>query len=159
MSFHRITLTVNGSLEIVDIPGHLTLLQMLRDKLGLTGTKNGCASGECGACTVLLNGDAVNSCMVLAAECDGAEVVTIEGLVRAGGLDPIQQSMIDSGGVQCGFCTPGVIMSARALLNRNPHPTEFEIRDALTGNLCRCTGYNRIVEAVKSAADREAEAV
>jgi aerobic carbon-monoxide dehydrogenase small subunit len=159
MSFHRITLTVNRSLEIVDVPGHLTLLQMLRDKLGLTGTKNGCASGECGACTVLLNGDAVNSCMVLAAECDGAEVITIEGLVQAGGLDPIQQSMIDSGGVQCGFCTPGVIMSARALLNRNPHPTEFEIRDALTGNLCRCTGYNRIVEAVKSAAEREAEAV
>jgi len=159
MSFHRITLTVNGSLEIVDVPGHMTLLQMLRDKLGLTGTKNGCASGECGACTVLLNGEAVNSCMVLAAECDEAVVITIEGLIQAGRLDPIQQSMIDSGGVQCGFCTPGVIISARALLNRNPHPSEFEIRDALTGNLCRCTGYNRIVEAVKLAAEREADAV
>lgn len=158
MSFHRITLTVNGSLEIVDVPGHMTLLQMLRDKLGLTGTKNGCASGECGACTVLLNGDAVNSCMVLAAECDEAVVTTIEGLSHDGQLDALQQSMIDSGGVQCGFCTPGIIMSARALLNRNPHPTEFEIRDALTGNLCRCTGYNRIVEAVKVAAEREAEA-
>jgi len=159
MSFHRITLTVNGSQEMVDVPGHMTLLQMLRDKLALTGTKNGCASGECGACTVLLNGEAVNSCMVLAAECDGAVVITIEGLTQNGKLDPIQQSMIDFGGVQCGFCTPGIIMSARALLNRNPHPTEFEIRDALTGNLCRCTGYNRIIEAVKAAAERSVEAV
>jgi aerobic carbon-monoxide dehydrogenase small subunit len=157
MSYHRITLTVNGSAEVVDVPGHMTLLQMLRDKLAMTGTKNGCASGECGACTVLLNGDAVNSCMVLAAECDGAEIITIEGLSNNGKLDPIQQAMIDLGGVQCGFCTPGVIISARALLNRNPHPSEFEIRDALTGNLCRCTGYNRIVEAIKAAADRISE--
>lgn len=157
MSFHRITLTVNGSAEVVDVPGHMTLLQLLRDKLALTGTKNGCASGECGACTVMLNGDAVNSCMVLAAECDGAEVITVEGLSQAGKLDPIQQAMIDLGGVQCGFCTPGVLISARALLNRNPHPSEYEIRDALTGNLCRCTGYNRIVEAIKAAAERISE--
>lgn len=157
MSFHRITLTVNGSAEVVDVPGHMTLLQLLRDKLALTGTKNGCASGECGACTVMLNGDAVNSCMVLAAECDGAEVITVEGLSEAGKLDPIQQAMIDLGGVQCGFCTPGVLISARALLNRNPHPSEYEIRDALTGNLCRCTGYNRIVEAIKAAAERISE--
>lgn len=156
MSFHRITLFVNGSQEMVDVPGHMTLLQMLRDKLALTGTKNGCSSGECGACTVLLNGDAVNSCMVLAAECDGAEVVTIEGLSKNGQLDPLQQSMIDFGAIQCGFCTPGVVISARALLNRNPRPSEYEIRDALTGNLCRCTGYNRIVEAIKAAAEREA---
>lgn len=159
MSYHRITLKVNGSLEVVDVPGHMTLLQMLRDKLSLTGTKNGCASGECGACTVLLNGDAVNSCMVLAAECDGVEVLTVEGLSKKGELDMLQKTIMELGGVQCGFCTPGVLMSARALLNRNPHPTEFEIRDALTGNLCRCTGYNRIVEAVKVAADRQAAAL
>jgi len=152
MSFHRITLTVNGSVEQVDVPGNYTLLQMLREKLALTGTKNGCATGECGACTVILNGDAVNSCMVIAAECDGAEVTTIEGLSKNGVLDPVQQMLIEEGGVQCGFCTPGVVMSARALLNRNPDPTEFEVRDALSGNLCRCTGYNRIVKAVLKAA-------
>jgi aerobic-type carbon monoxide dehydrogenase small subunit (CoxS/CutS family) len=131
----------------------MTLLQMLREKLALTGTKNGCASGECGACTVLLNGNAVNSCMVLAAECDGADVVTVEGLAKNGELDPLQKKMIELGGVQCGFCTPGVLMSAKALLMRNPNPSEYEIRDALTGNLCRCTGYNRIVEAIKAAAE------
>jgi len=153
MSFHRITLTVNGSAEVVDVPGQMTLLLMLRDKLALTGTKNGCASGECGACTVLLNGNAVNSCMVLAAECDGADVVTVEGLAKNGEMDALQKKIIDLGGVQCGFCTPGILMSAKALLMRNPNPTEFEIRDALTGNLCRCTGYNRIVEAIKAAAE------
>jgi len=153
MSFHRITLTVNGSAEVVDVPGQMTLLLMLRDKLALTGTKNGCASGECGACTVLLNGNAVNSCMVLAAECDGADVVTVEGLAKNGEMDALQKKIIELGGVQCGFCTPGILMSAKALLMRNPNPTEFEIRDALTGNLCRCTGYNRIVEAIKAAAE------
>jgi carbon-monoxide dehydrogenase small subunit len=152
MTFHRITLTVNGSVEQVDVPGNYTLLQMLREKLALTGTKNGCATGECGACTVILNGDAVNSCMVIAAECDGAIVTTIEGLSKNGVLDPVQQMLIEEGGVQCGFCTPGVVMSARALLNRNPDPSEFEVRDALSGNLCRCTGYNRIVKAVLKAA-------
>ncbi len=157
MSYHRITLKVNGSLEVVDISGNMTLLQMLREKLALTGTKNGCASGECGACTVLMNGDAVNSCMVLAAECDGAEIVTVEGLARNGEMDIVQKTLIDLGAVQCGFCTPGVLISARALLNRNPHPSEFEIRDALSGNLCRCTGYNRIVEAVKVAAEIEGQ--
>ncbi len=155
MSFHRITLTINHTLYQVDIPGHLTLLQMLREKVGLTGTKNGCASGECGACTVLLNGDAVNSCMVLAAECDGADVVTIEGLAQDGEMDSLQKFIIEEGGVQCGFCTPGILMSARALLNRNPHPTEFEIREAISGNLCRCTGYNRIVAAISKAAQYE----
>lgn len=157
MSYHRITLKVNGSLEMVDVPGHMTLLQMLREKLALTGAKNGCASGECGACTVLMNGDAVNSCMVLAAECDGAEIVTVEGLAKNGEMDVVQKTLVDLGAVQCGFCTPGVLISARALLNRNPHPTEFEIRDALSGNLCRCTGYNRIVEAVKVAAELEGQ--
>lgn len=155
MSFHRIILTINGSTEQVDIPGNMTLLQMLREKLALTGTKNGCAAGECGACTVLLNGEPVNSCMVLAVECAGADVVTIEGLSRDGQLDIVQKIIMDLGAVQCGFCTPGMVISARALLNRNPHPTEDEIREALAGNLCRCTGYNRIVHAVKAASDAE----
>ena len=155
MSFHRIILTINGSTEQVDIPGNMTLLQMLREKMALTGTKNGCAAGECGACTVLLNGEPVNSCMVLAVECAGADVVTIEGLSRDGQLDIVQKIIMDLGAVQCGFCTPGMVISARALLNRNPHPTEDEIREALAGNLCRCTGYNRIVHAVKAASDAE----
>jgi carbon-monoxide dehydrogenase small subunit len=152
MSLHRINLTVNGSKEQVDVPSNWTLLQTLREKLAMTGTKNGCSAGECGACTVMLNGEPVNSCMVLAVECDGAVVTTVEGLAQNGKLDPVQEEIIKAGGVQCGFCTPGVLISARALLNRNPHPTEFEIRDALVGNLCRCTGYVRIVEAVKNAA-------
>jgi len=153
MSFHRIILTVNGSTEQVDVSGNMTLLQMLREKLALTGTKNGCAAGECGACTVFMNGEPVNSCMVLAAECHGAEIITIEGLAMDGQLDVVQKTIIDQGGVQCGFCTPGMLISARALLNRNPHPKEEEIREALVGNLCRCTGYNRIVSAVKAAAE------
>jgi carbon-monoxide dehydrogenase small subunit len=152
MSFHRINLTVNGSAEQVEVPSNMTLLQMLREKLALTGTKNGCSSGECGACTVILNGEAVNSCMVLAVECQGAQVLTVEGLAKNGVLDPIQEEIIAHGGVQCGFCTPGILMSAKALLDRNPDPTEDDIREALVGNLCRCTGYLRIVEAVKDAA-------
>ena len=147
----EIHLLINGGSEQVNVPSNMTLLQMLREKLGLTGTKNGCAAGECGACTVILNGEPVNSCMVLAVECDGAEVTTIEGLSQDGRLDPIQEAMIAEGGVQCGFCTPGVLMSARALLDRSPEPTELEIRDALVGNLCRCTGYVRIINAVKLA--------
>jgi carbon-monoxide dehydrogenase small subunit len=130
----------------------MTLLQMIREKLALTGTKNGCAAGECGACTVMLNDEPVNSCMVLAVECDGAELTTVEGLVHDGQLDPVQEAIIEAGGVQCGFCTPGVLISSRALLDRNPTPTEFDIRDALVGNLCRCTGYFRIIEGVKKAA-------
>jgi carbon-monoxide dehydrogenase small subunit len=151
MSVHRITLRVNGSAEQADVPSNLTLLQLLRERLAVTGPKNGCAAGECGACTVLLNGEPVNSCLVLAVECDGAEVVTVEGLAPAGGLDPVQAALIEAGAVQCGFCTPGILISARALLNRNPQPTEAEIREALVGNLCRCTGYLRIVEAVQKA--------
>ncbi len=158
MSLHRITLTINGVHERVDVPSNMTLLQMLREKLALTGTKNGCAAGECGACTVLWNGEAVNSCMVLAVECDGGEVVTVEGLAHDHQLDPIQQALLDAGGVQCGFCTPGVLISARALLDRNPRPAEAEIRDALVGNLCRCTGYQRIIEAVQAAAQADAPA-
>jgi carbon-monoxide dehydrogenase small subunit len=130
----------------------MTLMQMLRESLALTGTKNGCSAGECGACTVLLNGEPVNSCMVLAVECDGAKIVTVEGLASDKRLDPIQEAIIEAGGVQCGFCTPGILISSRALLNRNPNPGDDEIREALVGNLCRCTGYVRIVEAVKKAA-------
>lgn len=152
MSLHRITLTVNGTQEIVDVPANMTLLTMLREKLALTGTKNGCTAGECGACTVMLNGEPVNSCMVLAVECQDAEVMTIEGFTQDGKLDPIQEALVKEGGVQCGFCTPGVVISARALLNRVPNPSEQQIRDALVGNLCRCTGYVRIIEAVQKAA-------
>lgn len=155
MAFHRITVTINNETEIVDVPSNMTLLQMLREKLVLTGTKNGCTAGECGACTVLLNGDPVNSCLVLAAECDGAEIITVEGLAQNSQLSPIQAAIIAQGGVQCGFCTPGVLISAQALLNRNPQPSDHEIRDALVGNLCRCTGYLRIIEAVKAAAERQ----
>ena len=152
MSLHTINITVNGEFEEVVVPSNMTLMRMLRESLSLTGTKNGCSAGECGACTVLLNGDAVNSCMVLAAECNGAEVVTVEGLANETRLAPIQDAMIQEGGVQCGFCTPGILISAHALLQRNPNPTEAEIREALVGNLCRCTGYVRIVESVKKAA-------
>jgi carbon-monoxide dehydrogenase small subunit len=152
MTIHRITINVNGEEEVVEVPAHWTLLQMLRYRMGLTGTKNGCAGGECGACTVMLNGDPVNSCMVLGVECDGAEIITVEGLMDDGQLDPVQHAIIEAGGVQCGFCTPGVLISARALLDRSPDPSEAEIQEALVGNLCRCTGYVRIIEGVKQAA-------
>src|SRR5512143_204649 len=152
MTFHKINVTINGGLEQVVVPSNMTLMQMLRESLALTGTKNGCSAGECGACTVLLNGEPVNSCMVLAVECDGANIVTVEGLAGDKQLDPIQEAIIEAGGVQCGFCTPGILISSRAFLDRNPHPTDEEIREALVGNLCRCTGYVRIVEAVKKAA-------
>ena len=158
MAIHQISITVNGSPEIVLVPSNMTLMQMLREKLALTGTKNGCAAGECGACTVLLNDEAVNSCMVLAVECNGAQVTTVEGLAYDEQLDPVQAAIIDKAGVQCGFCTPGVLISSRALLNRQPNPTEDEINEALLGNLCRCTGYTRLVEAVKDASRRQSRA-
>jgi len=158
MAYQAITLMVNGDQETVTVPAHMTLLQMLREELVLTGTKNGCAAGECGACTVLMNGEAVNSCMVLGVECDGTQIITVEGLAGDIRLDPVQQALIEVGGVQCGFCTPGVLISARALLDRNPRPDEQEIREALVGNLCRCTGYVRIVEGIKEAAKMEAAA-
>ncbi len=152
MAFHQINIRVNHEAEQLIVPSNMTLMQMLRETLALTGTKNGCSAGECGACTVLLNGEAVNSCMVLAAECDGAEILTVEGLAGDERLDPIQEAIIEAGGVQCGFCTPGILISSRALLNRNPTPNEEEIREALVGNLCRCTGYQRIIDAVRKAA-------
>ena len=152
MVIHRINLTVNGELEQVDVPGNITLLEMLRESLAFTGTKNGCAAGECGACTVMMNGEPVNSCLVLAVECDGAEIITVEGLAQDAQLDAVQSAIIDAGGVQCGFCTPGILISSRALIDRNPNPSEDEIKAALVGNLCRCTGYVRIIEGVKEAA-------
>ena len=150
---HAITVTVNGTVEYLDVLDNMTLLHMLREKLALTGTKNGCGAGECGACTVLMNGEPVNSCLVLAVEADGAEIVTVEGLAGDNQLDVVQQAFVDEGGVQCGFCTPGMLITARALLDRNPNPTEQQIREALVGNLCRCTGYTRIVRAIQKAAD------
>ena len=156
MGLHLITLMVNGQPQALEVPSNLTLLEMLRDRLGLTGTKNGCAAGECGACLVLLDGEPVNSCLVLAAECDHSTVVTVEGLAGRDALAPLQAALIEAGGVQCGFCIPGMLISARALLDRNPTPTDHEIREALLGNLCRCTGYIRIIEAVKAAARQPA---
>ncbi len=152
MAFHKINVTINNELEQVVVPSHMTLMQMLRESLALTGTKNGCSAGECGACTVMLNGEPVNSCMVLAVECDGAKIVTVEGLADDKQLDPVQEAIVQAGGVQCGFCIPGILISARALLDRNPDPSEEEIREALVGNLCRCTGYARIIAGVKAAA-------
>ena len=152
MTLHNITVTVNGELEEVSVPGNMTLMIMLREKLALTGTKNGCSAGECGACTVLMDGEPVNSCMVLAVECEGANILTVEGLAGDKQLNPIQEAIINEGGVQCGFCTPGILISARALLDRNPDPSDDEIKEAIVGNLCRCTGYGRIIESVKTAA-------
>jgi carbon-monoxide dehydrogenase small subunit len=147
-----ITLTVNGRLEYLKVPDHLTLLQMLRDKLALTGTKNGCEAGECGACTVLVDGVPINACLMLAVEAEGCEITTVEGLAADGRLTALQQAFIDSNAVQCGFCTPGMLMSAYALLERSPQPSEKEIKEAILGNLCRCTGYVRIIEAIEDAA-------
>ena len=152
MSMHTITLMVNGAQERLDVPSNMTLLQMLRERLALTGTKNGCEAGECGACTVLVDGEPTNSCMMLAVEADGREVLTVEGLAPEGKLSPLQQAFVEHNAVQCGFCTPGMLMSATALLERNPQPGEGEIKEALVGNLCRCTGYVRIIEAVQDAA-------
>ncbi len=149
---HTITVTVNGAKERLSVASNTTLLQMLREKLALTGTKNGCEAGECGACTVLVDGEPVNSCMMLAVETDGREVLTVEGLAPEGQLSSLQQAFVEHNAVQCGFCTPGMLMSAHALLQRNPDPTEAEIKEAFVGNLCRCTGYVRIIRAIKTAA-------
>ena len=156
MANHSISVTVNGSKEYLNVPSNMTLLQMLREELALTGTKNGCEAGECGACTVLVDGEPVNSCMMLAVEADGRQVTTVEGLSQGDQLSSLQEAFVEHNAVQCGFCTPGVLISAHALLERNPYPTEEQIRAALVGNLCRCTGYLRIIQAVQTAADRAA---
>lgn len=147
-----LSFTVNGDPVEIVCKDNMTLLDLLRDKMGLTGTKKGCEQGECGACTVLLDGLPVNSCCTLAVECEGREVVTIEGIAQGDKLHPIQKQFIEKWAMQCGYCTPGMIMSAKALLDHNPHPTELEIREAIEGNLCRCTGYAKIVEAIQAAA-------
>lgn len=143
---------INGRPHAIDVAAHHSLLDVLRDQLHLTGSKECCAEGECGACTVLLNGRAVCSCLVLAAEVHEADVVTIEGLAADGKLDPIQAAFLETGAVQCGFCIPGMIMAARHLLNTTPDPTPAEIQEGLAGNLCRCGGYHRIIDAVALAA-------
>jgi carbon-monoxide dehydrogenase small subunit len=149
----KVRFWVNGEPREIEVDPSATLLHVLREELFLTGTKRGCDSGECGACTVILDGKAVNSCLVLAAELDGHEVLTIEGLSSdSGDLHPLQKAFIDKGAVQCGFCTPGMIMTAKALLDKNPDPTKQEVKDALCGSLCRCTGYAKIVDAVVAGA-------
>ncbi len=148
----KISFMLNGDAVQAEVDANLTLLRLLREDLGLTGTKEGCGMGDCGACTVLLNGMAVNSCIFPAMEVEGKTVVTIEGLAGPNGdLHPIQKAFIKHGAIQCGFCTPGMVLSAKALLDENPHPTEEEIRTSIAGNLCRCTGYVQIVEAIKAA--------
>jgi aerobic-type carbon monoxide dehydrogenase small subunit (CoxS/CutS family) len=147
-----ITLTVNGTAHEVAVEPRQSLLQVLREVLHLTGTKEGCSEGECGACTVFLDGQTVDSCLVFGVEAHGRDIITIEGLARGEQLHPVQTAFADYGAVQCGFCTPGMILAAKALLDSNPHPTEAEIRRGISGNLCRCTGYVKIVEAIKAAA-------
>ena len=148
----KTTLHVNGSRHELELPAHRSLLEILRDELNLTGTKECCSVGECGACTVLLNGHAVNSCLILGTEADGDEITTIEGLAADVPGRALQQAFVETGAVQCGFCIPGMIMAAEYLLRANAHPTEAEIKEALVGNLCRCAGYSRIVDAVAAAA-------
>lgn len=147
----KIQIEVNGMKNEVDVQPWDTLLDIIRDKLGLTGTKEGCGLGECGACTVIMNGKTVNSCLVLAVEADGKQVTTIEGLSQGENLHPLQQAFIDQGGLQCGFCTPGMIISAKAMLDENPNPTEEEIKRGISGNFCRCTGYTKIIQSIQAA--------
>ncbi|UCG64281.1 MAG: (2Fe-2S)-binding protein [Deltaproteobacteria bacterium] len=147
-----ISFVLNGDQMELEVEPHWTLLYLLRERLELTGTKSGCESGECGACTVLVNGKTINSCIFPVMEIQGTTVTTIEGLAKpAGELHPLQRAFIEHGGVQCGYCTPGMIMAAKGLLDENPNPTEDEIRHALAGNICRCTGYAQIIEAIKAA--------
>lgn len=148
-----INLKVNGRHHELAVEANQILVDLLRYDLGLTGTKKGCGTGECGACTVILNDKPVNACLVLAVQANGSEILTIEGLKPPQGLHPLQQAFVDKGSIQCGFCTPGMILSASILLKQNPNPTEDEVRTALSGNLCRCTGYQKIVEAIQSVAE------
>lgn len=153
---HKIRFIVNREVVELEVPANKTLLKMLREDLNLTGAKEGCGAGECGACTVLMDGKPVNSCLVLAPEVNGHEILTVEGLARGTELDPLQEAFIEKGALQCGYCTPGMILSAKALLMENPNPTETEIREWISGNLCRCTGYEKIVEAVLAVTGQKA---
>jgi aerobic carbon-monoxide dehydrogenase small subunit len=150
---HSVTINVNGQSRTGEVEARTLLVHFLRDQLGLTGTNVGCDTSQCGSCTVLMDGQAVKSCTVLALQADGSSVTTIEGLAKNGQLHPMQTAFWEKHGLQCGFCTPGMILAAVDLLNRNPHPTDEEIRQGLEGNLCRCTGYENIVRAVKSASE------
>jgi carbon-monoxide dehydrogenase small subunit len=151
---HLINLTVNGQKMTVEVESQRTLLELLRDQLSFTGVKEGCGDGECGACTVLMDGQPVRSCLILAVEAQNTEILTIEGLATGDGLHPLQQSFVKEGAVQCGFCTPGFILAAKALLDRHPHPTDQQIRETMGGHLCRCTGYETIFLAIKAAAGK-----
>jgi len=153
----KLDFTVNGERVALEVSDGARLVDVLREQLLLTGTKEGCGVGECGACTVIVNGNAVCSCITLAAGLNGANVVTIEGVSQNGELDEIQQAILDHHALQCGFCTPGIVMSAKALLDRNPNPTTEEIQEAIAGNLCRCTGYQQVIDAIADAAVRRAE--
>ena len=146
-----VKLKVNGEMRSADVPPETTLLKLLREHLNLTGAKLGCDVGDCGTCTVIVDGESVNSCLMLAGRASGREVTTIEGLANSEQLHPLQETFEELGALQCGFCGPGMIISAKALLDKNPEPTVFEVRDALSGNLCRCTGYTKIIEAVLDA--------
>ena len=147
----EINLEVNGKDYALEVEEDMRLLDLLREKLGLLGVKEGCSEGECGACTVIMDGKVVNSCLIMAFQAEGSSIVTIEGLEKEGEIHPIQKAFIEVGAVQCGYCTPGMILSAKALLDKNPNPTEQEIREGISGNLCRCTGYNKIIQAVEKA--------
>ncbi|MFZ7111423.1 MAG: (2Fe-2S)-binding protein [Desulfatiglandales bacterium] len=154
METKEIRFVLNGKPHALRVKPWRTLLEMIREDLHLTGTKEGCGQGECGSCTVIMGGKSVNSCLVPAVEADGQEILTIEGLSEGDTLDPIQDAFFEHAGMQCGFCTPGMIMSAKDLLNRNPNPTEEEMREGIAGNFCRCTGYTKIVESIGAAAER-----
>ncbi len=148
-----IKFTINGEVVEHAVDTHKTLLKMIREDFDLTGSKEGCGAGECGACTVIMNGMAINACLVFGVEADGQEILTIEGLAVDGVLDPLQVSFIENAALQCGYCTPGMIMTAKALLNENPTPTTQEIKEGISGNLCRCTGYKKIIEAIEYVVD------
>jgi carbon-monoxide dehydrogenase small subunit len=147
----NISLTVNEELFEVSVSEDLRLIDLLRDELGLIGTKEGCGEGECGACTIIMDGETVNSCLVMAFQANGSNILTIEGMEKEGKIHPIQRAYIDVGAVQCGFCIPGMVLSTKALLDKNPHPSREEIREGISGNLCRCTGYNKMIHATEKA--------
>ena len=151
-----VKLMINGKEYSLEVGTNETLVEVLRERLRLTGTKIGCNRGECGACTVLIDGEAILSCLTLAIECEGKEILTVEGLEdpKTGELDPIQEAFVENFGIQCGFCTPGMVMSAKALLSRNPNPSEAEVKEGIQGNLCRCTGYTQIVESILAASEK-----